>query len=285
MDAARLYPWQVCFVVDDVSQAAAECNRRFGWGPFQTFRADVADASYRGEVARRVTDVGLGMAGRVQVELIHVHEGVDCVATYQERYGRGFQHLGIGCRSRDAALERLEACGAKLDHLNDYAGIKIGFVDVPTGPGMFELLQPTAEDAGPAGDELAHDAGVPLVTLDRATVVTNDMNAALAFYVAAFDWQDVTSDEHTLRCGRDEVRLARALGRAGLLEIELVEGRTGGGDPYSAHLARGNHGLIHASAPAPLPVAGTPYEWLETGESFALEDWAGGRRALQLRSA
>jgi hypothetical protein len=103
---SRLFPSQVCFVVDDVPSAAAECSKRFGWGPFQTFTATVERAEYKGEYAKRVTDVALGMAGAVQVELVHVHQGIDCIATYQDRYGPGFQHLGIYCRSREAALER-----------------------------------------------------------------------------------------------------------------------------------------------------------------------------------
>lgn len=282
---SRLYPWQVCFVVDDVETAIAECGRRFGWGPFERFTAEIEDVEYRGRVARRVTNVALGQAGRVQVELVHVREGFDCIATYQQRYARGFQHLGIGCRSRDAALERLESLGARLDDLNEYGGIKIAFVDVPTGPGMFELLQPTREDAGPAGETMPHDEHIPVVEIDRATIVTDDMDAALEFHAQAFDWRDIRAEQQTLRYEGGEVRLARAIGRAGLLEIELVEGRTGGSDPYSAHLARGDHGLVHAGALTSAEPAGSGGCWLETGEHFWLEDWPGGASGLQLRSS
>jgi len=281
---SRLFPRQACFVVADVAAAAAEASRRFGWGPFMTFTPTFEDVEYRGTVATRVNEVALGMAGAVQVELVHVHEGFDCISTYQHRYGRGFQHLGIGCRSRDAAIERLESLGARLDESSEYAGVKIGFVDVPTGPGMFELLQSTSAEAGPKGEQASHEIVEPVVELDRATIVTANMDSALAFYRAAFDWENISATSQTLRYGPKEVRLRRAVGHAGLMELELLEGIRGSDDPYSAHLGRGEHGLIHAGAIGrKSPPGATPYQWLEAGESFELFDWAGGDGSLQLR--
>jgi len=284
--SSRLYPRQTCFVVEDVEEAVAEASRRFGWGPFSTFTATFEEVEYRGTVANRVNDVALGMAGAVQVELVHVHEGFDCISAYQKRYGRGFQHLGIGCRSREAAVEKLESLGARLDELNDYSGVKIGFVDVPTGPGMFELLQPTSKEAGPRGEEALHEVAGPVVELDRATIVTANMERDLKFYAGAFGWKDISAETQTLRCGQREFRLRRVCGRAGLLEFELVEAVRGGGDPYSAHLAHRDHGLVHAGAIETKSDSVTKtYEWLEAGESFELYDWAGGEGSLQLRGA
>ena len=65
----RLDPWQCCFVVDDVPAAVEDCQRRFGWGPFQQFSAPVEEASYRGWTGPKLTDVALGTAGSVQVEI------------------------------------------------------------------------------------------------------------------------------------------------------------------------------------------------------------------------
>jgi len=283
--AASLFPWQVCFVVDDVRAAAVESSRRFGWGPFLTFTTSFDEMASPGAVEKRVTDVALGMAGAVQVELLHVHQGLDCIAAYQKRYGRGFQHLGIGCRSREAALERLESLGARLDHRNEYAGIKIGFVDVPTGPAMFELLELTTKQAGPSGEEIPHEADLPVVELDRATIVTDDMEGSLAFYSRAFGWEHVDATVQTLRHGENKVRLPRAIGRAGLLEIELVEALAGSHDPYSTHRGRGEHGLVHAGAAVSKSDGGSSaYEWLEAGESFDLCDWSAGEGTLQLRA-
>jgi catechol 2,3-dioxygenase-like lactoylglutathione lyase family enzyme len=288
---SRLFPSQVCFVVDDVASSAADCSRRFGWGPFETFTATVEEAEYKGSTARRVTDVALGMAGSVQVELIHMHEGIDCVGTFQKKYGPGFQHIGVYCRSRDAAIGRLEACGATVDSLIEHTGIRIGFMDIPTGPGMFELLQPTSKDSGPSGEALPFDGDVPLRKIDRATIVTDDLEAALAFYSRAFDWTDVHASSQALQFGETTVTLRRAVGHAGLLDLELIEGRTQSDDPYSRHLRRRDHGLVHAgfvgerseARREPSGERTGEYLWLETGESFTLESWGGGLGSLQVR--
>lgn len=287
----RLHPAQVCFVVDDVEQAAQECVDRFGWGPFHAFSAPVPEARYREWTGSKTTDVALGMAGGVQVELIHVHEGHDTVEAYQARYGRGLQHLGISCRDREAAIGALEAIGASVDDRGEYPGIRFAFVDTPTGPGMFELLQQTGETPPPGGgegDAPAHrDAPKPTATLDRATIATRDLDATLAFYARAFRWEGVVAESRTLRVGDRTSTLRRARGPAGQLELELVESAPGAGDPYADHLARGDHGLVHAGGTrvdGALPDdASLTGEWVEDGEAFGLYAWSGGERSLQLR--
>ena len=287
----RLHPAQVCFVVDDVAAAVHECVSRFGWGPFQSFTAPVPEASYRGWTGPKRTDVALGMAGGVQVELIHVHEGHDTVEAYQARYGAGFQHLGIACRDRDAAVAALEAIGGRLDDQSEFPGTRFAFVDTPTGPGMFELLQSTGE-ASPSEDGDAtngeHSAPVLRAEIDRATIVTTDLDRAIAFYAAAFRWEDVVPEVSTLRVNGVESRVRRVRGPAGQLVFELVEPSPGSVDPYARHLERGDHGLVHAGGVATgehLPEgAVVSGEWLETGESFSLYDWSGGAASLQLRS-
>jgi hypothetical protein len=285
--ADRLAPYQVCFVVEDVGQAVAEVRTRFGWGPFRCFRAKVETLRYRGRPASRDAEVALGMAGAVQVELLHVHEGVDCLAAYQTRYGCGFQHLGVDTGDRDAALRRLEALGGKLDHLDEFEGIRIAFVDGPVGPGLFELVDRTSGAPSGAGASLPEPGPTPGVAIDRATVVTDRMETALDYFAGAFGWRDVTASTETLRTEDREVRLARALGRAGRLEIELVEGLPDGRDPYSRHLVRGDHGLVHAGGVVNEidPLASPVHHWVEADERFVLADWSGGVGALQLRLA
>jgi catechol 2,3-dioxygenase-like lactoylglutathione lyase family enzyme len=305
----KLFPSQVCFVVDDVPAAAIDCVSRFGWGPFQQFTAPVDDAEYRGFRGRKVTDVALGMAGRVQVELIHVREGYDAIAAYQAEYGVGFQHLGIGVRSRDDALAHLEKLGGRLDSKTEYGGLRIAFVDLPTGPAMFELLEQAGQSSRKKGeakiedqtkkeDECSSPLDPNFFEVDRATIVTPDLNATLAFYSEAFGWKDCEAHNATLRHPAGQTQTRRALGRAGTLELELIEAQADGSDPYASHLRRGAHGLVHAggalrSADESNPSHGQseagaamlPYEWLETKESFTLENWAGGPGALQMRRA
>jgi hypothetical protein len=191
----RLLPSQVCFVVDDVPAAAAECSERYRWGPFHHFTVRVPDAHYRGWKGLRCNDVALGMAGGVQVELVHVHEGREPIADYQTRYGTGFQHLGIGCRSRDVALLHLEMLGAQVNELNEHEGIRIAFVDVPTGTAMFELLQFPPRGEGDAGIEASArpQEGGDVFALDRATIVTPDLAGALRFHAGAFGWEHTSS--------------------------------------------------------------------------------------------
>ena len=311
----KLFPSQVCFVVEDVPTAVHDCVSRFGWGPFQQFTAPVEDAEYRGFRGRKVTEVALGMAGRVQVELIHVHEGHDAIEAYQAEYGVGFQHLGVGVRSRDDALAHLEKLGGKLNSQTEYAGLRIAFVDLPTGPAMFELLeqagQPsrkkgeaTIEDQTKKEDESSRPSDPNCFEVDRATIVTPDLNATLAFYSEAFGWEGCGAHNATLRHPYGESLMRRALARAGTLELELIEAQADGSDPYAAHLRRGAHGLVHAGGPlrpadesksshnqshgqsrgkTEAGAAMLPYEWLETKESFTLENWAGGPGALQMR--
>jgi len=288
----RLYPSQVCFVVEDVPTAAKDCAARFGWGPFMEFTAAVDDASYRDWRGAKRTDVALGMAGPTQVELIHVHEGHDAVEAYQAEYGIGFQHLGVGVKSRDAALAHLESLGASTNELLEPKGLRIAFVDLPTGDAMFELLEPTGEKSEGFDLEEAQKrpgASAPdapksaLFAIDRATIVAQDMERALAFHANSFGWKEAQPQTHTLRHPGGESRIERYQGRAGTLTLEILSPSKQSDDPYSAHLLRGAHGLVHAGGrQTDQDVSDdAPFEWLETGERFALEDWAGGPSSLQ----
>lgn len=295
----RLFPAQVCFVVDDVGAAVDECISRFGWGPFHSFTASVPEARYHDWSGAKETDVALGMAGDVQVELIHVHAGRDAVGAYQARYGAGLQHLGISCRDREQAIAALEGIGARVDDRGEYPGIRFAFVDTPTGPGMFELLQATGETPPPgAVDEEGDGAGAgarsdgtsaPRVAVDRATIVTDDLDRAFDFYARAFRWEDTRIETRTLRFGTAASAVRRARGRAGQLVLELVEPVPGHDDPYARHLARGDHGLAHAGGvrAGDDPVAGAAFEgeWLEDEEVFGLHAWSGGSGTLQIRGA
>lgn len=287
----RLHPAQVCFVVDDVDAAVDECVTTFGWGPFHRFTAPVAEAQYRDWSGPKKTDVALGMAGGVQVELIHVHEGRDTVERYQTRYGAGFQHLGISCKDREQAIAALAEIGGVVDDQGEHPGIRFAFIDTPTGPGMFELLQEDGDTPPPGASEKKIAAGGEgpklRVAVDRATIVTSNLDRAFAFYARAFRWEDVEIKAANLRIGAENSSLRRARGPAGQLEFELIEPRAGEDNPYTRHLARGDHGLVHAggmSVVNDLPQGALlEAEWLEDGEVFGLYDWSGGAGSIQVR--
>jgi len=287
----RLHPAQVCFVVRDVAEAVEECVSVFGWGPFHQFTAPVPEARYRGWTGPKKTDVALGMAGDVQVELIHVHEGHDTVERYQARYGPGLQHLGISCKDREQAIAALEEIGGVIDDRGEYPGIRFAFLDTPTGPGMFELLEATGDTPPPGasgdGESSTRDGIQRRVALDRATIVTNDLDRALDFYARAFRWEHPRIETPTLRIGASETPVRRVRGQAGQLVLELIEPLAGHDSPYTQQLLRGDHGLAHAGGVTlrgELPKgASVEGEWLEDGESFGLYDWSGGAGTLQVR--
>jgi hypothetical protein len=188
-----------------------------------------------------------------------------------------------------------------LDDQGEYSGVRFAFVDVPTGPAMFELLESTSAAEGASIDANASglaeglsDNDPDVVALDRATIVTPNIDDALRFYSYAFRWHDVRVETQILRCGECETRMRRLIGRAGTLELELIQPEGAAAaypeaeDPYSKHLVRGPHGLVHAggSSTGSLPSgASASGEWVETGERFSLYDWAGGRGALQIRTS
>lgn len=285
--APRLNAQQVCFVVEDVSAAVDYCQKRFGWGPFYQFTAPVPDASYQGWQGEKITEVALGMAGQVQVEFLHIHKGHDTTADYQDKYGQGFQHIGIRCKSREAALSHLEALGATVNERNEYPGVEFAFVNVPTGPGMFEILQSTARmDADTKLSAARESQGETLLDIDRATIVTHDIDQALTFYSGSFGWENALHSTETLRYNNKQTSLKRYVGSAGKLALELIQPIEQSDDPYARHLARGDHGLIHAGGAMRSNIPGgetVRCEWLETGECFSLYDWAGGTQALQIR--
>lgn len=289
-EASLLQPRQVCFIVDSVAEAVAFCETKLNWGPFYQFTAPIDDAVYRDWRGKKVTDVALGMAGAVQVEFLHVHQGHDTTEDYQSRYGSGFQHLGIHCRSREEALQHLESLGASTNEINEYPGIRFAFVNVVTGDGMFEILQPTEEMANQDGlsgkSHAPKPDTTPLFDIDRATLVTDKLDDAVRFYASAFNWQSVDIVSSHLQIGEQTTEFRRCMGKAGLLEIELLEPVKPSEDPYSQHLKRGPHGLVHAGGWLDGPPPEQPTlsaHWLDTQEHFSLYDWLGSEHSVQVR--
>lgn len=295
----KLFPLQLCYVVDDVKAAVEVCEKVFGWGPFNCFTADVEDASYRDWQGSKCTEVALGMAGAVQIEFLHMHKGMDAVAMYQNQYETGLQHIGIHCDDRDAAIEFLQEKGAVVNEINEYPGIRFAFVDVPTGEAMFELLQPTKDfDSSVVSDTAGADSQLsnefdPIV-VSRVTMVTNDIVKAAAFYATAFGWKNPLVTQATFELNDRSFDVKRLREKAGLLEIELIEPSADSECPYRQHLQRGDHGLVHAGAKlddkrlqAILDALAMPIskgKWVDTNEIFSLISWLGGKNALQLIS-
>ena len=286
--APELSPRQLCFIVADVPKTVAFCEEHFGWGPFMQFKAPVANASYRGWSGEKLTEVALGMAGGGQIEFLRVHFGHDTTMDYQSAYGTGLQHIGIRAASRDSALEHLTSLGASVNELNEYPGIRFAFVDVPTGPGMFEILEPLKEKAASNFDATVKRKSEDRdqLKIDRATIVTRNIDKALSFYGRAFSWGESRATDSVLACNDKEFNFRRFLKKHGRIELEFLEPDAKDDTPYSHHLNNVENGLIHASglsqSQPPLSEA-MQGEWTDTGERFSLYDWAGGKASLQIR--
>lgn len=283
--AAKLEAIQTCFVVDDVERAARFCEERFGWGPFRSFTAP-------NEGQGTVTQVALGMAGDVQVELIRVLEGRDVVGDYQERYERGLQHLGTTCSTVEEGIETLEALGAHCATRFDVTGVRVAFMDTPVGPALIELLQ----ILGPAPKRSPESRA--RVEIDRVTLVCPQIEENARFFGEAYGWDADPATTQTLElrapgaAARERFELRRQLARTRLLEFEMIEvpEATEPVHPYARHRLEREHGLVHAGGRIASVASALGAEaedawrgrWLGSGEEFALVEGPAGHASLQL---
>lgn len=231
---------QTCFVVEDVKAAVETCEDRYGWGPFLCFSAPTPEAG-----PDAGTDVALGAAGRIQVELVKTRNMPNAMGAYQKRYGHGFQHIGVFCEDIDENARALSALGGSVRERGSHPGVRFAFIDTPAGPGLLELLQPGEDVPTPPKDR------GPLRTplkVESATLVTRDIAATLAFFEGAFGWDSRPICDDALEIdGAEAGSFKRASGRSGALRVELLE-PVAGENLYSRHLAERDHGLVHVSA-------------------------------------
>ncbi|MFK8020841.1 MAG: VOC family protein [Pseudomonadales bacterium] len=302
MPSSELIAYQACFVVEDVEQAVKFCSSELGWGPFQHFKIPSKDCRYKDWQGDKLTEVALGMAGRSQVELIRVHQGQDSIQRYQSSMGAGLQHLGVLCKDSAQAIELLAGAGGSMDDQNRYGEITFTFMNVPTGPSMIELLE-RGEQGLPTNEEqqqgekigLTNASGGERMQLDRATIVTADLEQSLAFYAHCFPAKKAGIQLETLRITDSSglihnTKARRCLVNAGVLELELVEVSSAGTDPYAKQMQRSiahaGHGLVHVGGKAgnvSTDNNAVQGEWLNSGELFTLRTGPDARLSLQLR--
>lgn len=305
-----LIAYQACFVVNDVEAAVEFCTKRLGWGPFQHFKIASQNAQYRDWQGDKLTEVALGMAGRAQVELIHVHSGQDAIQQYQSRMGTGLQHLGVLCQSTDDALAHVSALGAVLNDRNQYGEITFSFIDVPQGPALIELLErgeqglPDAQSADEHGSTIGktEQSLNAKLLLDRATLVTNNIESAAAFYASSFKQTNIHITNDTLRYAEKsgkmgesrtaEIRAQRCLIDAGVLAIELVQLLDNEQCMYQKQLERatqhGGHGLVHVGGCSRLDLnlpdsKRIDGQWLASEESFSVYTGPDQLSSIQIR--
>jgi hypothetical protein len=139
---------QLGYTVPDLAHAMKTFTATMGAGPWFVLRNFAGvDPLYRGEASHAVSDIALGFAGHLQIELIQPKD--DHPSVFREKIlerGHGFHHFGIAAADLDAL---------KVEHLA--RGYDIAFTAaVPTGgrviyfdthgemPGMLELIEADA---------------------------------------------------------------------------------------------------------------------------------------------
>ena len=162
--------------------------------------------------------------------------------------------------------------------------MRFAFLDVPTGWGMIELLEPDRDvPTPPSGRNRDAD---DVLAVDSATIVTGDLDGAMAFFEPAFGWVATPPQEDTLEIDGEEAgSLRRVAHRTGTLRVEFVEPHSGD-NLYSRHLADRDHGLVHVGARARARDLGQTAtcrgRWLRTGEAFRFVAGPFGAPGLRL---
>ena len=154
---------QLGFTVADLDQGMAEFTASMKAGPWFLLR-DFAgvDPVYRGSPALARSDIALGFAGHIQIELIQQTDEQPSVyqETIRER-GFGFHHFGIAARDLEAAKRENLAKGYEIAFTAAVpSGGRVIYFDTKGAlPGMIELIEADAALDGMFGAMHAASVG------------------------------------------------------------------------------------------------------------------------------
>ncbi len=137
---------QIAYHVPDPVTAAAECARRYGWGPFYLLEhVPLASCEYRGRRARFDHTSAYGQAGDLMVELISQHD--DEPSVVREAFARhetGVHHVAHVVEDLEATLAHCRGEGGAV--VMDAAtadGVRFVMVQMPMLGHYLELYEPT----------------------------------------------------------------------------------------------------------------------------------------------
>lgn len=147
--AAPLVPLgaaQIAYHVADPAQAAVECARRFGWGPFYFLEhISLASCSYRGLPSQFDHSSAYGQAGDLMVELITQHD--DAPSVIREAYARhetGIHHVAHFVPDLPNAIQHFSTQGGSIVmDATTVEGVRFVMMDVPLLGHYLELYEPT----------------------------------------------------------------------------------------------------------------------------------------------
>ncbi|HUJ65408.1 MAG TPA: VOC family protein [Acidimicrobiales bacterium] len=143
----RLYqqPWpegeyrffQLGFLVDDLSDAAARWARVFGVGPFHVIPVFQSRMRYRGQETTITGQVAISQAGPVQIELIHQYCDTPSVFREWSRDGSCALHqLATVTPDYEGTKAHYEALGYQIAAEN-MSKVRVAYVDTAADFGFY----------------------------------------------------------------------------------------------------------------------------------------------------
>ena len=129
--------FQLGFLVDDLSEAAARWARAFGVGPFSVTPVYESRMMYRGQETTVTAQVAVAQAGPVQIELIHQY--CDTPSVYREWTRNGsctLHQLATVTPDYDGSKARYEALGYPVTAENR-SKLRVAYVDTSADFGFY----------------------------------------------------------------------------------------------------------------------------------------------------
>ena len=146
--ASPLHPVQLAYHVPDSREAALQCARLRGWGPFYIMERIPLDfARYRGAETPWIHTSAYGQAGEVMVELISQPDATPSVL--RERFARheeGLHHIACFVEDLPSAIAAQRQQGFELAlEARTTTGVDFVMIDtVATLGHMIELYEPNS---------------------------------------------------------------------------------------------------------------------------------------------
>ncbi|MFA7587010.1 MAG: VOC family protein [Novosphingobium sp.] len=139
---------QICFVVEDIEEAARNWVRTTGVGPFLVIpHITLEEYNYRGERRASLDFSGaLAQSGGIQIELIQQH--CDTPSAYRDTIAKGkegFHHLAVYCDDYDATYQHYMDQGFVASVDGRFGDMRFSYIDTTSTIGcMIELIESNA---------------------------------------------------------------------------------------------------------------------------------------------
>jgi len=129
--------FQLGFLVDDISEAAARWARVFGVGPFHVIPVFQSRMLYRGQDTTITGQVAISQAGPVQIELIHQYCDTPSVFREWSRDGSCALHqLATVTPDYEGTKAHYEALGYQIAAEN-MSKVRVAYVDTSADFGFY----------------------------------------------------------------------------------------------------------------------------------------------------